>query len=99
MMQGIMWPLLKLTRMTCRDAFRLSSERMDGPLRFRDSLRLRMHLIVCGICRHLPAQFESLRCLMRTCNHEEIPKTAESEPLTDEAKEKIREQLKQHGSK
>ncbi len=92
-MEAMMWPLLKLTRMTCRDAFRLSSQRMDGPLKPVDSMRLRMHLLVCGICRHLPAQFENLRHWVRCCHHEEAPDTNDSEPLPREARERIEKHL------
>ena len=92
-MQTMMWPVLTLTGMTCRDALRLSSERMDGPLRSLDSLRLRMHLLVCGICRHLPSQFENLRQRVRCCHHEEHSDL--QEPLSPEARERIEKHLHQ----
>lgn len=98
-MQTMMWPMLKLTRMTCRDAFRLASERLDSPLKPVDSLRLRMHLLVCGICRHLPAQFENLRQWIRCCHHEESPGSTPSEPLSSEARERIEQHLHHHTSR
>lgn len=89
LMQAMMWPLLKLTGMTCRDALRLSAERMDAPLNPADSLRLRMHLLVCGICRRLPAQFENLRQWVHACHHEEDPEKEDQAPLSPEARERI----------
>lgn len=98
-MQTMMWPLLKLTRMTCRDAFRLTSQRMNGPLKPIDSLRLRLHLLVCGICRLFPAQFENLRQWVRCCHHEEVPDTKVSETLSREARDRIKKSLHQNTSR
>ena len=92
-MEAVLWPLLKLAGMTCRDAYRLSSERMDGPLRRADSLRLRIHLLMCGICRRLPAQFANLRSLLRRCHHEDHPDPAESAALPHDARERIEKHL------
>lgn len=90
-----MWPLLKATGMTCRDAFRMCSERMDQPLNRADAIRLRLHLLMCGLCRRLPIQLENLRGLLRCCHHEETSGPEGFEPLSHEARERIEKHLHQ----
>ena len=93
-MQVMMWPLLKLFRMSCKTTYDLCSEQMDRKLTIGESMRLRLHLMMCGVCRHLPDQFSSLRELVRTCEndheHEENPDAS----LSPEARERIIARLK-----
>lgn len=101
MMQAILGPVLKLTGMTCRDVFRLSAQRMDGPLKPVDWLRLRMHLMLCVVCRKMPEQFENQREWLRCC-HEDYGHEADFDnlnALSKEAKERIEQHLKQEASK
>jgi hypothetical protein len=78
----------------CRSAFNLCSEKMDRELTKRESLRLRVHLSMCGLCSSLPAQFEGMRKLIKTtCEHEHEGDCC-SESLSEEAKERIARHLK-----
>lgn len=92
LMQFMMWPLLRLFRMSCKTTFDLCSEQMDRKLTMGESLRLRFHLMMCGICRHLPAQFRGLRELVRACEHEH--EDPSDEQLSQEAKSRIFENMK-----
>lgn len=96
-MQAMMWPMLKLLGISCRATYKLCSEQMDRELSSRETLRLRFHLMMCGICRHLPAQFNSLRRLVRSvCEHDHEPESTSEEHLPPEAKARISQHLKDH---
>ena len=46
---------------SCREATRLQSEAMDGPLRLRLRIGLRVHLFLCKWCRRYGEQIRFLR--------------------------------------
>ena len=93
-MQAMMWPVLKLLGMSCKEIYGLSSEQMDRKLTRGESFRLRFHLIMCGVCRHLAAQFLGLRKLVHLCEHDHGHEISNGEHLSPEAKERIFERLK-----
>lgn len=94
-MQAMMWPVLKVLGMSCKQTFELCSEHMDRKLTAGESFRLRFHLMMCGVCRHLPAQFRGLRELVRhACEHDHAQEEVSGDPLPPEAKARIAEQLK-----
>ena len=92
-MQAMMWPMLKAFGMTCETIFELSSAQMDRKLTRGETLRLRLHLIMCGLCRKLPAQFQRLRDLVR-CAHEHDDHGDPSLSLPPESKSRIALRLK-----
>jgi hypothetical protein len=51
--------------LNCRDATRLISRELDGPLPFWRRLLLRVHLFWCGPCRDFLRQAALLREAMR----------------------------------
>ncbi len=51
--------------LNCRDAIRLISRELDGPLPWRRRLLLRMHLFWCGPCRRFLRQVVLLRGAMQ----------------------------------
>jgi hypothetical protein len=58
--------LTKLTHLvTCREASRLLSQRLDRPLPFGERVKLRLHLLACDACAGLDRQFALLRAAMR----------------------------------
>ena len=40
----------------CKEAAVLISQDMDRDIAFRDLLKLRVHLVICGVCRRLKTQ-------------------------------------------
>ena len=48
-------------RLTCKEASRLLSQRLDRELTLGQRASLRLHLALCGACTRLKAQFEFLR--------------------------------------
>lgn len=48
---------------SCRKAAELLSLAMDEPLDLTDRVRLQVHLAMCGNCRNVGAQMQTLRVL------------------------------------
>lgn len=51
--------------MNCKEATQLMSEDLDRPLRWRERVSLRLHLMLCGGCRHFKDQIGFLRAAIR----------------------------------
>lgn len=51
--------------MTCREAARLMSERLDHPLGRRRDWALRLHVLMCAACRHYNRQIRWLHERLR----------------------------------
>jgi hypothetical protein len=47
--------------LNCREATHLSSEAEDRQLTFRETISLRMHLVMCKLCRRYARQLRFLR--------------------------------------
>ena len=92
-MQAVMWPVLKVMGLSCERAYRLSTERMDRELTRGESVRLRVHLMLCGACRPVPGQFDRLCELVRSSRDETGGETG-GESLPPEAKERIATRLR-----
>ncbi|HEY7945773.1 MAG: zf-HC2 domain-containing protein [Burkholderiales bacterium] len=55
----------RLARLTnCKEASRLMSQAQEKPLSLGDSVRLRLHLHWCDVCRRVQRQFRFLRTAM-----------------------------------
>lgn len=52
-------------RLSCREASRLISDELDRPLLRHERIRLRVHLLLCGNCRHFRGQMAVLRAGLR----------------------------------
>lgn len=92
LMHAVMWPLLMPLRMSCRHFARLCSERLDRSLTFYERVCLRMHRLICGVCRPLPGQLEKLHHLARCCGEPPAPEEGGAE-LSSEARTAICEAL------
>lgn len=88
----VLGPFLRLAGLSCRHAFALSVQKLDRHLRPSEAARLRMHLAFCSLCRNLPAQFESLRSLVREAEAEAIP-TDSTPALPLDSRERIARHL------
>lgn len=87
--------LMNILGISCRSAYELSSAQMDRTLRFSEKFRLLIHLTMCSICRHLPAQFRGLRKLIQAaCQHEPHDEPQISANLPEETKTRIHDHLK-----
>jgi len=52
-------------KITCKEAHRLLSDRMDHPLGRSERWRLWLHLRFCGMCSRVDHQMDFLRSAMR----------------------------------
>ena len=77
---------------SCREATRLQSDAMDRPLRLRQRIGLRIHLVLCKWCRRYGRQIGFLRSMAH--EHELQEETLPPQTLRPEAKERIKERLK-----
>lgn len=53
-------------RITCQQASRLLSQRMEISLPWSKRLRLRMHLLACDACTRVDRQFEAMRLALQS---------------------------------
>lgn len=76
----------------CKTVSRLQSEALDRELSFRERTGVRVHLLLCKWCRRYGNQIRMLKKLVR----ERGDQTGgdDSQPLSKEARERIREKLK-----
>lgn len=51
--------------MSCRDATRLLSERLEHPLGWRRAWAVRMHVLICAACRRYDKQIRWLHVRLR----------------------------------
>jgi len=58
-------------RLECREAHRLSIEKMDRRLSWFELARWRAHLLACDACTTLTAQMRLLRVAMRRLGQED----------------------------
>lgn len=79
---------------SCRDAARMLSESMDRPLTLPERAGLRVHLLLCRLCRRYGRQLIVLRELVRALarNLEAHGASAASE-MSPEARARIRARL------
>jgi hypothetical protein len=55
----------RLTRITCRHAHELLSQRMDTPLPLPARIKLELHLRACSWCSRIDRQMDFMRQAMR----------------------------------
>lgn len=77
---------------SCQAAVRLQSEALDHKLPWRQRWGLRLHLLLCKWCRRYGRQISFLRGAAR--QHPEMLLGAAPRKLSDEARERIRKQLR-----
>jgi len=77
---------------SCRDASRLQSESLDCELSLAKRIGLSMHLLICKWCRRYGKQIRFLR----DAAHEHPDNLSDAVPqrLSDEARERIKRNLK-----
>ena len=76
-------------RLSCRDASRLASQRLDTRLMPGERLALALHLAVCRQCASFARQLQALRTLARA-----EPLDAGDATLAPEARERIAKTLR-----
>ena len=75
--------------LTCKEVSKLVSESLEHPLPFRQRMGVRLHLMMCSMCRVYQKQTLQLREALRTYARREP-----SEHLSKEARQRIKNALK-----
>ncbi|MCS6288095.1 MAG: zf-HC2 domain-containing protein [Nitrospira sp.] len=79
---------------TCRDMSHLLSDGMDRTLPFHTRLRMRLHLLICVLCRRYKQQLALIRNVLRKNGTTLIDDTRANAPgLAPEAKARIQRAL------
>ena len=86
--------MIRKLRITCEDTTPLISELMDHKLSLGKRIRLKFHLAMCTVCCFYQKQLEIIRALSRKLRAEEVP-TQQKAALSEQAKTKIKDSLKQ----
>ena len=77
---------------SCKQAAELASQSQDRPLKLTERLALRFHTIGCKACLQYTQQ---LRVLRSVCERIDDDGALASPQLADDARERIRQRLKQ----
>lgn len=81
--------------LSCKDVTRLISESMDTSLPIGKRIGMRLHLLMCKFCSRYERQLLLIReALKRIVATEGKPEEPPGELLSEEAKERIRESLR-----
>jgi len=81
--------------LSCKDATRLISESMDVSLPIGKRIGMRLHLLMCRFCSRYERQLLLIReAVRRIVATEGKPGEPSGELLSEEAKERIRESLR-----
>ena len=74
----------------CKEASQLMSDRFDRELSLTERLRLRLHLLICGMCRNYASNLSLLNRMFAT-----IRKRADEQGtcLPEKARQRIEENL------
>ena len=81
--------------LSCRDVTQLISESMDQSLPLGKRIGVRLHLLICRFCARYERQLLLIRdTVRRLVGAEEIPGEPPWETLSEEAKARIRNSLR-----
>jgi predicted anti-sigma-YlaC factor YlaD len=81
-----------LVRLTCEQATRVASARLDGPIPLAQRLRLAIHLAICRWCRRYARQIAFLRRVAAAAS--EAPAADTAPRLPEDARARIKAALK-----
>jgi len=85
--------MVKWMKLSCEQTSPLISESLDHPLTSCQKMRLRMHLIMCGVCKCYLQQLQTLGGLARCVGQEDTP-VLKNEKLRPDFKEQLKKALK-----
>ncbi len=78
--------------LTCKQTAQLASEALDRTLTLRERLALRLQLLRCDMCTRYARQ---LKFLQRACADADEEKLTDAAELSDAARDRIRNWLRQ----
>jgi predicted anti-sigma-YlaC factor YlaD len=75
---------------TCKDISKLVSESFDRKLSLRERMAMRIHLMMCSLCRTYQRQILQLRTILKAAAKPDAPV---EHSLPEEARERIKQAL------
>lgn len=84
--------------LSCKEASHLASKGMDVKLSWRERLGLMLHLSMCSVCRRYLGDLKKMRLLMSRLGRREDALLPESQKLSDQSRERIKQALTKEDS-
>ena len=82
--------------LTCKEVSHLVSESLDHRLPLRQRMGVRLHLMMCGMCRAYRDQILLLRRILHLYSKADDVENTPDENLSDEARQRIKDALKKN---
>ncbi len=76
----------------CREVVRWASQDLDGVLTWHQRVRMRIHFVICALCKRYQQQLAALRAALRS-DPERLLGDDAAHKLSPEAKRQIKEAL------
>jgi len=91
--------MLNKLMISCREASRLISEKLDRKLSLNERVMLKMHVTMCSVCKHVQYQLEALRKVISSkAQSQETTSSSEGPPLSESSKEHMKSLLREKNS-
>lgn len=84
--------------LSCKEVSRLVSDSLDRELTFRQRVGVRLHLMMCGMCRAYEKQVLLLRNIARLYGKKMTEGETSEGHLSEEAKARIKQKLSDDGA-
>jgi len=84
--------------LSCKEVSRLVSDSLDRDLSFRQRMGVRLHLMMCGMCRAYEQQVLLLRKIVHQYGKQMAEGENSDEHLSEEAKARIKHKLSDGGA-
>ena len=87
--------------MNCREVSRLVAEGADRDLRFYEQMRVRIHLVMCYMCRRFTRQLALIRRVSRAAGADSLladGSVLQSVTLSPDAKSRLKEKIAHNNS-
>lgn len=81
----------------CRQVVRWASQDLDGVLTWHQRVRMRLHFLICDLCRRYQQQLVALRTALLS-NSERLADSGAEQKLSLQAKQRIKDALRENHS-
>lgn len=89
------WFLLRLP--SCREMVPVMSQSLDRSLTFRERFEMKLHIFICAWCERYMKQIDQMRKAIRLkAESDAKDETHSSSALSDDARERLKQALKQN---
>jgi len=79
--------------LTCKEASFLASKKLDKKLTWRESIGLRLHIMMCSLCRRYAIEMKKMHRMMKKAGKSGVSILPESVKLSKQSRERIKQVL------